>query len=155
MWYISGIYCQLGDYLVPTTYWGNQKQLLTFWKSHFRKTSQRLPTIHFSGAMLGWSLSQDASHHQDIHRIHYIFQLGISIHNTNHSLPLLLLASLSAMSVSGNCQIIAPFFLVCYSHKFKASGAIFHREVAPVSEVLFLNFRHEILQHPWYLASGL
>ena len=27
-WYISDIYCQLGDYMVPTTYQGNQKQLL-------------------------------------------------------------------------------------------------------------------------------
>ena len=24
-WYISGIYCQLGDYMLPTTYWGNQE----------------------------------------------------------------------------------------------------------------------------------
>ena len=28
-WYISGIYCQLGDYISPATYEGNQKQLLT------------------------------------------------------------------------------------------------------------------------------
>ena len=24
-WYISGIYCQLGDYMSPTTYEGNQE----------------------------------------------------------------------------------------------------------------------------------
>ena len=28
-WYISGIYCQLGDYISPTTYEGTKKQLLT------------------------------------------------------------------------------------------------------------------------------
>ena len=28
-WYISGIDCQLGDYISPTTYEGNQKQLST------------------------------------------------------------------------------------------------------------------------------
>ena len=27
-WYISGIYCQLGDYMPPTTFYGNQKQPL-------------------------------------------------------------------------------------------------------------------------------
>ena len=27
-WYISGIYCQLGDYISPTTYQVNQKQPL-------------------------------------------------------------------------------------------------------------------------------
>ena len=27
-WYISGIYCQLGDYMPPTTFYGNQKQTL-------------------------------------------------------------------------------------------------------------------------------
>ena len=26
--YVSGICCQLEDYMPPTTYWGNQKQLL-------------------------------------------------------------------------------------------------------------------------------
>ena len=25
-WYIGGIYCQLGDYMPPTTFYGNQKQ---------------------------------------------------------------------------------------------------------------------------------
>ena len=28
-WYISGIYSQLGDYMPPTTFYGNQKQPLT------------------------------------------------------------------------------------------------------------------------------
>ena len=27
-WYISGIYCQLGDYMPPATFYGNQKQPL-------------------------------------------------------------------------------------------------------------------------------
>ena len=27
-WYISGIYCQLGDYMPPTTFYGNKKQPL-------------------------------------------------------------------------------------------------------------------------------
>ena len=27
-WYISCIYCQLGDYMPPTTFYGNQKQPL-------------------------------------------------------------------------------------------------------------------------------
>ena len=26
-WYISGIYCQLGDYMPPTTFYGNQYHL--------------------------------------------------------------------------------------------------------------------------------
>ena len=27
-WYISGIYCQLGDYMPPTAFYGNHKQPL-------------------------------------------------------------------------------------------------------------------------------
>ena len=34
-WYISGIYCQLGDYMVPTTYKGKQETPLNRYALHF------------------------------------------------------------------------------------------------------------------------
>ena len=39
-WYISGIYCQLGDYMPPTTFYGNQKQPLIW-----------IPPMEFLGPM--------------------------------------------------------------------------------------------------------
>ena len=73
------------------------------WKSHSS-------IFHFSGGYVGMIPFAGGQSPPGNDRIHYIFQLGISIHNTYHSLPLLLiLASLSAMSASGNCQIIALF----------------------------------------------
>ena len=75
--YISGIYCQLGDYMVPTTYEGNQKQLLNlvdFWKlwklwnkfqwsftaTHDPHFFGRLKTavVKCSGYMGGWTCQQ-------------------------------------------------------------------------------------------------
>ena len=31
-WYISGIYCQLGDYILPTTLYKNQNNPLNWWR---------------------------------------------------------------------------------------------------------------------------
>ena len=33
------IYCLLGEYISPTTYWGNQKQLLTLFRFRFDQTT--------------------------------------------------------------------------------------------------------------------
>ena len=40
-WYISGIYCQLGDYMPPTTFYGNQKKPLKKPNEHFLVSSLR------------------------------------------------------------------------------------------------------------------
>ena len=62
---MSGIYCQLGDYMLPTTYWGNQKQLLTRSKALFKgsltitipwfpwwkKGFVQYPIFYFSGTL--------------------------------------------------------------------------------------------------------
>ena len=59
-WYISGIYCQLGDYMPPTTFYGKQKQPLIYLSNTLPETNglpqkigrdtkgkDRIPTIHF------------------------------------------------------------------------------------------------------------
>ena len=35
MIYINGIYCQLGDYMPPTTFYGNQKQSLIYTRKEY------------------------------------------------------------------------------------------------------------------------
>ena len=49
-WYISGIYCQLGDYMPPTTFYGNQKQPLIWqWRN---KNNNNIFIFHTTGQWL-------------------------------------------------------------------------------------------------------